>query len=65
MLSQREQEFYIVDRLGLLVIMQKYYLSKRAAKNESAFEFEQLKKYFSNKENFSFLHKDPIEEMIR
>lgn len=58
LLSEREHEFFIIDRLGLLLLIQKYYQGKRItfdqmkSQKELLREFEQLKAYFYNMENF-------------
>lgn len=47
LLCQKEYQFYLVDRLGLVVLMQKYCGFKaKHTKDESKAEIETLKKYF-------------------
>ena len=54
-LGEKEMQFYVVDRLGLVMLLQKYLVAKRKRRsnNENQMELEILKKYYANKESFS------------
>ncbi len=55
-LGEKEMQFYVVDRLGLVMLLQKYLVAKRkrrASNSENQMELEILKKYYANKESFS------------
>jgi hypothetical protein len=52
-LKEKEQQFFVVDRLGLVMLLQKYCALKKGRKvSENRMELEILKKYFSNREYF-------------
>ena len=59
-MSQKYQEFFVIDRLGLFVLLQKYLTAREKLKHEIPYEelkeqdeYKDLKKYFINIENFA------------
>ncbi len=54
LLTKKEVEFHIIDRLGLLLLLQRYYQNRLAHKTQPQLlqEFQTLKQYFFNIEIF-------------
>ena len=53
-LGEKEMQFFVVDRLGLVMLVQKYLVAKRKKRSsENQMELDILKKYYANKENFT------------
>ena len=59
-LREREQEYYVVDRLGMVVVLQKY-LEGKSKSNRKAEEFEEVKRYWNNREEFGM---EPSEQVM-
>ena len=53
-LTEKEKQFYIVDRLGLVMLLQKYLHQKRKRRlAENQHELQVLWKYYNNRETFN------------
>ncbi len=50
-LCEKEKQFFVVDRLGLFMLLQKYLHQKRKRRmGENQMELEILRKYYNNRE---------------
>lgn len=65
-LSEKEHQFCLVDRLGLVILMQKFCSNKaqRSDKDNQA-ELEVLKRYFANREHLKYEKTEHDDILVR